>query len=144
VTVAQSEWAWDSIARHIGADCFQSHAQTSPDLSLLWGLSMPRDHRADFGTFIAIIREELKLNGTTLGAACGTTQAQYSHWERSKSLPANEQQVRTLAGLLQVDPERLVRIWQRAVRDTEKKGPIIVTRAYEVTSGKGGTTEDPY
>jgi transcriptional regulator with XRE-family HTH domain len=105
---------------------------------------MPRDHRKDFGTFIAIHREEQKLTGTKVGAAAGVTQAVYSNWETCKSVPETADQVRAVAQTLSISESRLVAIWKKTVRATKKKGKAIVTRAYQTTSGRGGSTTDPY
>lgn len=105
---------------------------------------MPRDHRLDFGIFVAIHREELDLDGSRVGAACGTTQSAYSNWERCKALPKDEEAVRALARQLKVPEDRLVSIWERATRDVAKKGFAAVTRAYEVKSKGGAGTDELY
>lgn len=105
---------------------------------------MPRDHRLDFGIYIAIRREELGLTGTDVGAACGTTQSAYSDWERCKRLPESEEQVRALAAKLSLPVDRLLEIWRETSDDVKEKGWAIVTRAYDVTSRNGGTSSDPY
>jgi transcriptional regulator with XRE-family HTH domain len=105
---------------------------------------MPRDHRQDFGTLIAIHREESGLVGTKVAAPCGVTQSEYSNWERSKSLPETEHQVRNAAIVLNINQDWLVKRWNLAKQDWEKKGPPIVTRTYDVTSKDGGGTTDAY
>lgn len=103
-----------------------------------------RDHRTDFGTFIAIHREHRGEIGTTLAAICGVSQSVYSNWERNKALPRNEEQVRALAAALQVDSALLLEIWRHTRQDVEAKGPAIVTSARTVTSNGGRTHQEPY
>jgi len=106
---------------------------------------MPRDHRLDFGIHIGYRREnDLGLTGTAVAAACQVTQSRYSDWERSKSLPKTEQQVRALAQALQFDPDWLVTLWSKTKADVDKKGPAKVTSAYAVTSGEGRDYSDEY
>jgi transcriptional regulator with XRE-family HTH domain len=94
-------------------------------------LVMPRDHRLDFGIFLAIHREELDLDGTAMAAAVKTSQTVYSNWERCKALPELEDDVRSLARQLSVPEERLVSIWKRTRKDATKKGDAGVREESE-------------
>jgi transcriptional regulator with XRE-family HTH domain len=105
---------------------------------------MPRDRRGDFGTYVAIRREELKINQTKMGAACGCTQTEYSNWETGKYIPDEESTVRVIARELDIPEDVLVKIWKGDTTDRANKGEHIVTKAYNTTSKGGGTTEDPY
>jgi transcriptional regulator with XRE-family HTH domain len=106
---------------------------------------MPRDHRLDFGIFVGIRREQLRFNGTEVGAACGTTQSAISNWERCKAFPDTELQVRRLATKLQLNADELVAIWERTCEDVAYKGFAIVTRAYDVLGHSGGgKPHEPY
>jgi transcriptional regulator with XRE-family HTH domain len=103
-----------------------------------------RDHRTDFGTFIAIHREHCGETGTSLGAAVGVSQTVYSNWERSKALPKDVTQVQALARKLRLDEDLLIGIWQRTREDVAKDGPAIIMSKYAVTSNGGRTPQEPY
>lgn len=103
-----------------------------------------RDHRTNFGTFIAIHRERLGETGTAVGSSCGVSQAVYSNWERSKALPKTIFQIKLLASHLGIDHDFLADIWKRTCEDVERDGPAIIMSKYAVTSGGGRTPQEPY
>lgn len=106
---------------------------------------MPRDHRGDFGTYVGVTREEAGLTGTQVAGQVGIrSQSVYSDMETGKTIPSDESVVRRIASAIGVDPDMLVRVWERDVRARQSKTDPIVQRAYNVTSTGGGTTEDPY